>query len=131
MELWVEGIPEAQARPRVFFGGGRPRAYSPRSAWRDRVARAARLARPQAPFDGPLSLKIEFFFPRLASARKDTIGGWKATRPDLDNLIKGVMDALTDAGWWAEDSRVAAVEAYKVYTKVGRATGARIIVEAA
>lgn len=130
MELWVEGVPEAQARPRVFFGRGRPRAYSPSSAWRDRVMRAARLARPQAPLDGPLSLKIEFFFPRLARGTRQD-GGWKATRPDLDNLIKGVMDALTDAGWWAEDSRVAAVEAYKVYTKQGRATGARIIVEAA
>ena len=47
-------------------------------------------------------------------------------KPDVDNLLKAVMDALTDDGWWHDDSLVCAVVALKSYAAKGKSSGARI-----
>jgi Holliday junction resolvase RusA-like endonuclease len=48
-------------------------------------------------------------------------------KPDVDNLLKAVMDAMTTAEVWKDDALVYATEAGKWYA-AGK-TGAQIIVE--
>jgi Holliday junction resolvase RusA-like endonuclease len=48
-------------------------------------------------------------------------------KPDADNLLKAVMDALTDAGIWQDDALVFRTEAAKWYAS--DETGARIVIE--
>ncbi len=48
-------------------------------------------------------LQLEFALP-LPKSRKP---GLCPVRPDLDNLGKAVMDALSKAKWWRDDAQVA------------------------
>jgi Holliday junction resolvase RusA-like endonuclease len=61
----------------------------------------------------PLSVTVVFMYPKLKSAKED----WalKITRPDLDNLAKSTLDALTDAGWWKDDSLICDLRLVKAH----------------
>lgn len=126
--LSVVGLPDGQKRPRGFQRGGRIIFWSPTSAWRELVYGRALESRPTVPFDGPLQLKTIFYFPRPESIKKSVV--WKSTKPDLDNLLKAVMDALTQARWWKDDGRVARVVMEKRFVGDGEASGALIEVAA-
>ncbi len=48
------------------------------------------------------------------STRRASFGRPKATRPDLDNVAKLLLDALTESGlFWADDGQVASLAIYK------------------
>ena len=60
------------------------------------------------PFEGPLVLGIEFYFPRpqrllTKKALEDAVP--HTSRPDLDNLIKGTKDSLKGV-LWNDDAQV-------------------------
>lgn len=50
---------------------------------------------------------------------KDLWGKYKTTRPDADNYIKEIKDAMTACGFWKDDSQVARLEVVKTYTEKG------------
>lgn len=58
--------------------------------------------------DKPVRVFIEYAFPCLASASKKTKAQdqWHFKRPDLDNLTKSVLDALTDLRFFNDDGQV-------------------------
>lgn len=48
------------------------------------------------------------------STRRASFGKPKATRPDLDNVAKLILDALTESGlFWSDDGQVASLAIYK------------------
>ena len=49
---------------------------------------------------------------------KGRVGQFKISKPDLDNLEKAVMDALTTAGVWCDDAQVVEKHSAKVYGKI-------------
>jgi len=51
-------------------------------------------------------------------------------KPDIDNLLKSTMDALSQAGVWRDDAQVVAVVASKRYESANQAIGAVIRLEA-
>lgn len=68
--------------------------------WREAILFAARRHPefPRDPWDGPVRVSIEAFFPRPKAMHakkypRDAIR--KNTKPDADNLVKAVLDALT------------------------------------
>ena len=128
IEFFVPGIPIAQARPRTFFHKGLNRycTMNPKEseAWKKEVMTRAFPYRPKEPIDFPTRLKLEFFIPRPLKAKDET---WACVRPDLDNYIKGTLDALQGARFFKDDSRVVWLEAKKLYSKDGR-VGVRITV---
>lgn len=115
--LKIVGIPEPQARPRTFSRGGRIVTFSPKSNWYQIVYAGALEKRPKAPILGPIDLQARFWFPRPKSAKKDAF--WKISRPDLDNLLKAIKDALTEAQWWVDDSQVSRIMMEKRYVDGG------------
>ena len=76
------------------------------------------------PMDGPLKLYVTFQFPYLKgflkkdSSVKSTYVGWdyifKPSKPDLDNLLKAIKDAMQSI-IYQNDSQIAMVEAAKIY----------------
>ena len=135
----ADGEPIAQPRPRISTIGGFARAYVPAShaihAWRRAVQLAARQM-VSAPIDEALRVKILFEFSRpkshwrtgrYAGRLKDGMGAYNHGRPDIDNLVKGCLDAMNDCDFWTDDALVVHVEAVKQWA-VER-PGATIFVE--
>lgn len=61
----------------------------------------------------PWACHVELVY-RLASTRRRDFGSPKATRPDVDNALKLILDALTACGrFWADDGQVAELTVVK------------------
>ena len=121
--LRVVGDPRPQARPRLGRYGN---AYSPKTPWFREVARLASACRPDTPWTGAVRLDIDFVF-RVPKAGGRS--GPVLKRPDLDNLEKAVMDALTAARWWIDDSQVYLKATTKRWAAEGEEPGAYIRAE--
>ena len=103
----VDGNPLPTARPRVVRTNGKVRAFTPADskAYQTQVAVHCRHA---------MSLRAHGTFPL-----KDLVG-LQVTfyrdnyrRVDLDNLLKSIMDGMTTAGVWWDDSQVVDLRALK------------------
>ena len=128
IRFFVEGTPKPQPRPRAFVRGKHAGVYDCGTAndWKYCVGRTAR-EHSQTRSDKALILEIFFFLPRPKShfyQTKKNFGllkpkapNWHTSKPDLDNLVKAVMDALNDSGViWNDDSQVAEIVASKRYS---------------
>ena len=125
----VYGDPVPQPRARITTRGRFAHAYTPKKhpihAYRALVAKEWKtpwVALPRDPFSGPVTVSLVFYLERPASHLKKD-GSPKASaplypRPDVDNLAKAVLDALTDAGAWADDSQVVSLGVRKKWSQV-------------
>ena len=96
-------------RPRVALRGRVPVAYYPAdyTKWKEE-ARIA-LAYEGAPIQGPLRVTIQCQGERPKTTKLP------APKPDIDNYAKSVLDAMTQAGVWEDDSQVVQVQAEKMW----------------
>jgi Holliday junction resolvase RusA-like endonuclease len=85
--------------------------------------------------DGPIEVVIAFFHPRPAGhygtgrnagVLKPTAPRWKATAPDIDKLVRAILDALTTSRAIVDDARVTRLVVEDLWADA--ATGARITV---
>jgi Holliday junction resolvase RusA-like endonuclease len=83
------------------------------------VARSLKF-RPDMPLAGPLRLELVFVLPmpkhwsKKLRARAETSEVPHVVRPDLDNCIKLVKDAMSGV-FWIDDKSVCSVAARKIY----------------
>lgn len=125
--LFVNGVPKAQPRPRMAANG---HVYNPASAnaWKEEV-KAAFLPHKRQPITGPVQLRVSFFMPRPKSMKAEQERNQPhVQKPDVDNLLKSTMDAMTEVAVWKDDAQVYAIEAGKWYARDNK-TGAQILVE--
>jgi Holliday junction resolvase RusA-like endonuclease len=111
----IPGQPIPQGRPRFTTRAGYGRAYDdPKSrAYKNYVAVSVRSQGAEL-IEGPCEVEIVFFMKRPKSLPKKVRHHVK--RPDIDNLVKGILDAL-NGELWKDDSQVCKLTASKVYTK--------------
>lgn len=106
--LIVYGMPGPQGSKRHVGGGRMIESSKKVKPWRMDVKAAAELLMAQSgapPFDGPLRVRMVFTLPKPTSAPK-TRRTWPDRKPDVSKLARSTEDALTDAGFWADDARV-------------------------
>ena len=121
MRFFCPVTPTAKGRPR--FGKGR--VYTPEKTVKATNALGLFLGmhRPRSK-SGPIWLGLRFVMPLPASSPRRDLGAPHVVKPDLDNLVKLVMDAMTkDGKWWGDDSQVYCVHAEKRYQEKGEAHG--------
>lgn len=103
IEFTIPGQPVAKGRARISIRGGHAFAYTPEKTrmYENQVgAYASQAMKGQRPIAGPVFVFIEacMMVPQSWSAkkRKDAIAGkiWPTSRPDLDNIIKAVLDGI-------------------------------------
>lgn len=128
MTIVIHGVSKAQPRVKAYRRGSHVGVYTPNTAdaWKEQVMLAASLYRGQFA-TGALRLEVEFYLPRPQAHKHDD---YVAVKPDLDNLLKSTMDALTNAGVWHDDAQVAAVVMSKRYESANQSIGAVIRLEA-
>jgi len=128
LTIKVHGHPAPQGSKR-HVGRGRLIESSKRLApWRHAVEIAARTAidlHPHfEPFDGPVRVRVTFWFQRpkahYRSGRYSHLLRPQAPThhtvyPDADKIQRSTFDALTRAGAWSDDARVAIVHAEKLW----------------
>lgn len=117
----VQGRAVPKERARVVFGGTRVFTPDRTAAWSKAVSDAARPAMDgRAPFSGPLAVRMVFFFPipaswpetdRLAAERGEV---WPTMRPDLDNVVKSMLDACNGLVM-VDDAQIVRKEVEKRY----------------
>jgi crossover junction endodeoxyribonuclease RusA len=79
------------------------------------------------PIDGAVQIELEFVLPRpVSTPKRSTPPAIK--RPDLDKLERAVLDALSSAGVWHDDSQVTRMSSGKRIAEIGERTGCRITV---
>ena len=78
------------------------------------------------PLDTPLMVVMSFSFTRPkahygtgknAGKVKDNAPHYVTTTPDLDKLVRGVNDGITDAGLWVDDSYAVLMQVSKHYAE--------------
>lgn len=63
-------------------------------------------------FETPVSVDITFFIEKPKKPKWD----FPATTPDLDKLVRGAFDAVTQSGAWTDDCLVVDLHAREVWT---------------
>jgi Holliday junction resolvase RusA-like endonuclease len=124
LDFFVSGIPKAQPRDKEFVRGGHAGVYTPDGAetWKQEVRRQATTNAPESILTGPIRVELDFFLPRPKThltkhgTPKAKSPVWHCKKPDLDNLIKAVTDAITDTQKvWLDDSQICEITATKTY----------------
>lgn len=120
MRITIPGIPVGKGRPRAARVGSSVRLYTPKAtqAWEDVIAWHARAAMgSHAPLEGGITLDITFGLPipESWSKRKKADASEHTGRPDLDNLVKCVLDGFNGIVF-KDDSQVHFLAAAKGYT---------------
>lgn len=132
IEFTVPGQVAAKGRPRFAVNGKYVRAYTPEKTvnYENLVKMAFMQSIPEGVDDvklqGAIRAEFRFFFPIPKSTPKKkheqmAAGKIKPTKkPDLDNCIKSVLDALNKIAF-DDDGQVVEVLAYKFYSENPRA----------
>ena len=123
--IMIPGEPIAKGRPRVTS----THTYTPKKtkdAQRHIVKHIKEKCanRKDWPFEyaNPIYLEMYFYHkrPQRLLRKKDTsLTIPKETKPDLDNLVKLIKDALNDSGYWADDKHNTTILADKMYVAKG------------
>jgi Holliday junction resolvase RusA-like endonuclease len=118
LRVTILNEPIASARPRVVTRGGHAHAYMPsktvQAQWRIREALTAAAGPDWCPLAGPVRLTVTAYVRMPASIpKRDRLTALPYRRPDLDNLVKTVMDGASIL--WRDDAQVVELHASKRY----------------
>ena len=124
INLNIAGEPVAQGRPRFSTAGGFARAYDPAKSrdYKDYIKlAAAQKMQNIPPLEGALALSVRAYrqIPKSMSKKKAVLAEagiiLPITKPDLDNYVKAVKDALKGVCWRDDSQVVKYIEPYGKY----------------
>lgn len=83
----------------------------------------------RARFDGPVRVRLEFVMPRPKSMPVTRPTPPHTKKPDVDKLARAVLDAISSAGVWPDDSYVVDLHPTKRTAERGEQHGCHITIE--
>ena len=119
--IFCAGVPVPKGSTKAFMRRGKPVITGDNERtkpWQHVITTLCYGKRSYA--DAAVGVSLAFFVPRPKGhyrngvLRKDA-PRFPTVKPDIDKLTRAVLDALTDAQWWIDDSRVINVVAVKLY----------------
>lgn len=128
LQFFVPGTPQPQGSKRAFVVAGRAvvteQGGERFKSWRTAITDAAVAAYSASPYRGPVCVRAEFRFARPKShltskgALTKSAPRIHVSKPDLDKLVRTVLDALTGVVIH-DDSQVCWISAQKDYADPG------------
>ena len=110
--------PIGSPRPRFRNAGKFVQTYMPTSYTKHKTYIQEQM--PKLLTDKNLKVSLYFYFepPKSWSKKRKliAIGTYKRTKPDVDNLIKTVLDAA-NKHVWQDDNQVVHIDSYKMYAE--------------
>ena len=129
MRIEVRGLPAPQGSKRHVGHGIMVESSKAVAPWREAVrAETQRAMTGAPPMEGALMVAAVFSLPRprshYGSGKNARVVKPSAPldpflRPDLDKLLRAVLDGLTEGGAWLDDSQVVEIDAGKRYGTPG------------
>jgi Holliday junction resolvase RusA-like endonuclease len=101
------GRPQAKQRPRFSRYGA---VYTPKETrdYEKLIRAEAALTWQKHPLQGPVALRLTFFVEPMKKVKRE----YPTARPDLDNYVKAITDALNEVVW-VDDSQIVDIHASK------------------
>lgn len=132
-EVWIAGEPVAKGRPRITSFNGQARAYTPAKTRKEeeRVARLwTGICIPQGE---PIEVFVSAYHQRpknhlLKSGLLSTAGKasyFPTKRPDLDNIVKLILDGLNGVAFH-DDAQIVNLHAARYWAAVNEEPGVRV-----
>ena len=125
IEFMIPGEPKSQKRHRTSFKNGRMWNYDPSKQDKAYFSKFAQNYAPKTPLESPISIEVVCAFSRpkshFGTGRNAGILKISAAinfvkKPDIDNCLKFVMDALQiNKIWFADDCAINKVQIDKIY----------------
>ena len=115
--MHFETMPKGTHQQRgVYVRNGKPHFYEKAivKEARNEFMRELLPNRPKAPAQGPIMLKVTFYFD---VKNRSLWGKPKTTKPDTDNYLKLLKDCMTEAGFWTDDALVVDEHVKKYYAE--------------
>lgn len=124
IKFTIDGPVQAQGRPRF----GNRRAYDPKSSkdYKSHVQATAINYSLESLIETAIELHVDIYWQRPKKySKKKSLLQFKddlrpTTKPDLDNLVKGIKDGMTGT-LWKDDSQIVSLHVHKYYSEEPRA----------
>lgn len=126
----IDGPVQAQQRPRFSRQNGHVRTYDDKKSrtYKAHVQKCAARYAPEQLIDSAIELHIVIYRPLTSDIKRSKVQTAKALngerkpvkKPDIENLVKGIMDGCTGV-LWVDDSLVTKLVAEKVFGEEERA----------
>lgn len=130
IKFTIDGPVQAQQRPRFARRGQRVQTYDAKESrtYKAHVTRTASHYAPGELIDSAIELHVVIYRPLTSDIKRSKVQTAKALtgerkpikKPDIENLVKGIMDGCTGV-LWVDDSLVTKLVAEKVYGEEERA----------
>jgi crossover junction endodeoxyribonuclease RusA len=128
IEIFIHGQPKGQPRPRAFSRGGMTRVYDPATAegWKSQIAMALKGIEHEMDYNANFVVYMGFYMPRpkshyhtskaKAGQLREDAPIWFNKKPDIDNLVKAVLDCITELNTiWKDDCQVTEIKIDKLW----------------
>lgn len=111
--FFVEGVPVPQGSMRTVGRGVVIHSNAKKlKEWRTLVAYQVRaFFQHDEPIDTALRIDLEFYLPRPSTVKRI----FPSRKPDLDKLIRAVLDGITESQAVSDDARFVEINAKKFY----------------
>ena len=128
MIIDVRGLPAPQGSKRHVGRGIMVESSRAVGPWREAVRAETQREMGDLTIRGPVAVEVTVRLPRPrshygtgrnADLIKPSAPHFPAGRPDLDKLLRALLDGLTAGGAWADDSQVVNLGAWKLYGAPG------------